>query len=275
MSAGLSVPELERRAREMRRDVVRLSYQAKTGHIGSSLSCVDLVVALYGRFLKLDAADPVSPARDRFLLSKGHACVPLYSALASIGHLPRDVYEGYGSDGGPLGHHPKKNSAYGIEFGTGSLGHGLALGGGMALTAKLTRQPWRVAALMSDGEQGEGLVWEAAQFAAHHKLDNVLALVDFNKMQALGNTREILNLEPLDERWRAFGWGVRRVDGHDMGAIVRALDAFPFEPGKPSMIIADTVKGKGVSFMEGSLLWHYRCPDPKEYEAAMKELADA
>jgi transketolase len=263
------------KAAAMRRDIVRLSYQAKTGHIGSSLSCVELVVGIFDHFLSLDRRNPTSPDRDRFLMSKGHACVPLYAALADVGYLPRDVYESYGVDGGPLGHHPKRHAGFGIEFGTGSLGHGLSLGTGMAYAAKLATQSWRVAILMSDGEQGEGLVWEAAQFAAHHGLDNCLAVVDFNKMQALGNTAEILGLEPLDARWRAFGWSVRRIDGHDLGAIVDALDAFPFETGKPSMIIADTVKGKGVSFMENSLLWHYRCPDPGEFEAAMRELADA
>jgi transketolase len=271
----MTVSALVDAAARMRRDVVRLSYHAKTGHIGSSLSCVDIVVALYGRFLHLVPGAPQHPARDRFLLSKGHACVPLYSALASVGYLPREVLEGYGADGGPLGHHPKKSETHGIEFGTGSLGHGLPVGAGMALTARLTGQPWRVAVLLSDGELGEGLVWEAAQFVAHHRLDNVLAVVDFNKMQALGNTRDILDLEPLHDRWRAFGWGVRRIDGHDMNAIVDALGTFPFERGKPSIIIADTVKGKGVSFMEHSLLWHYRCPNPEEYSAAMRELGDA
>jgi transketolase len=267
--------QLRAHAARVRRDVLRLSYQAQTGHIGSSLSCADLMSAAFFHFLRLDPKNPSWSDRDRFLMSKGHACVPLYSCLAEIGHLPREVAEAYGVEGGPLGHHPKKNAAFGIEFGTGSLGHGLSIGNGMALTAKATGRAWRTVVMMSDGEQGEGTVWEAAGFAAHHRLDNVLGIVDFNKMQALGNTHEILGLEPLDSRWRAFGWSVRRLDGHDMGAIVDALDAFPFEPGKPSMIIADTVKGKGVSFMEGSLLWHYRCPDAKEFEAAMRELGDA
>ena len=266
---------LRRRAASVRRDTLRLSYQAKTGHIGSSLSCADLISAVFFHFLRLDPKDPVSPDRDRFLMSKGHACVPLYSCLAQIGHLPGEVLEAYGCEGGPLGHHPKKNPDFGIEFGTGSLGHGLALGCGLAHAAKSTGRSWRTVVMMSDGEQGEGTVWEAAGFAAHHRLDNILAIVDFNKMQALGNTSEILGLEPLDARWRAFGWGVRRIDGHDMEAVVGALDAFPFEPGKPSIIIADTVKGKGISFMENSLLWHYRCPDPKEYEVAVRELRDA
>ncbi len=267
--------ELQAHALRVRRDVVRLSYAAKTGHIGSSLSCADLIAAAFFHFLRIDPENPTWSDRDRFLMSKGHACVPLYSCLAHVGHLPREVLEAYGVEGGPLGHHPKMNPAFGIEFGTGSLGHGLSVGNGMAFTAKATGRSWRTVVMMSDGEQGEGSVWEAAGFAAHHRLDNMLGIVDFNKMQALGNTHEILDLEPLDARWRAFGWAVRRVDGHDMGAIADALDAFPFERGKPSMIIADTVKGKGVSFMENSLLWHYRCPDPREFEAAMRELGNA
>jgi transketolase len=233
------------------------------------------MASVFFHFLQLDPKDPLYPDRDRFLMSKGHACVPLYSCLAQVGHLPQDVLESYGAEGGPLGHHPKRKPEFGIEFGTGSLGHGLSLGCGMAHVAASSEKAWRTVVVMSDGEMGEGTVWEAAAFAAHHRLDNMLALVDFNKMQALGNVGEILGLEPLEERWRAFGWGVRRLDGHDLGALVRALDAFPFEPGKPSIIIADTVKGKGVSFMENSLLWHYRCPDAKEYEAAMAELGDA
>jgi transketolase len=275
VSRAQQLDELRSHALRIRRDVLRLSYQAKTGHIGSSLSCAELMSALFFRFLHRDPTAPTWEDRDRFFMSKGHACVPLYSCLAQVGYLPREVLDAYGCEGGPLGHHPKRNPSFGIEFGTGSLGHGLAIGCGTAMVAKSSGAPWRTAVLMSDGEQGEGTVWEAAGFAAHHKLDNMLAIVDFNKMQALGNTSEILDLEPLDARWRAFGWAVRRVDGHDMGAVVDALDAFPFERGKPSMIIADTVKGKGVSFMENSLLWHYRCPDPNEYEAAMRELGDA
>lgn len=254
---------------------MRLSYRAKTGHIGSSLSCAELMASLFFHFLRLDAADPQAPGRDRFLMSKGHACVPLYSCLGQVGHLPGEVLESYGDEGGPLGHHPKRNPRFGIEFGTGSLGHGLSLGCGMAHVAASSGKPWRTVVVMSDGEMGEGTVWEAAAFAAHHRLDNLLAVVDFNKMQALGHVRDILGLEPLEARWGAFGWATRRVDGHDLRAIVDALDAFPFERGKPSIIIADTVKGKGVSFMEDSLLWHYRCPDATEYEAAMKELGDA
>ena len=221
---------LQRRARQIRLDVLRLSYAGRTGHIGSSLSCADLMAAVFFRLLRLRPGGPTWPDRDRFLMSKGHACVPLYSCLAQVGHMPAEVLESYGSEGGPLGHHPKRSASLGIEFGTGSLGHGLSIGAGMALTAKLSGQPWRSVVLMSDGEQQEGTVWEAAGFAAQHRLENLLAVIDFNKMQALGDTRDIVAIEPLDARWRAFGWGVRRVDGHDLAAIVDALDAFPFEP---------------------------------------------
>jgi transketolase len=259
-------------ARDIRRQVLELSFSSKSGHIGSSLSCVELLVALYNRFLQVIPGQPQARDRDRFLMSKGHACVPFYGCLERKGFIPSDVLARYGEEGGTLGHHPFKCAEYGIEISTGSLGHGLSVGSGMAFTAKLSGLPWRTVVLMSDGEQNEGSVWEAAMFAAHHRLDNLLAIVDFNKMQALGNNAEIVDIERLDERYRAFGWNVRRIDGHDFTQILDALEAFPFEPGKPSAIVADTIKGKGISFMEGSLLWHYRCPDPTEYQAALAEL---
>jgi transketolase len=267
--------DLRQTAREIRRQVIELSYSSKSGHIGSSLSCVELLVALYFRFLKVQRGQPLAKDRDRFLMSKGHACIPYYACLERMGFLPADVLRRYGEEGGTLGHHPAKCAEYGIEISTGSLGHGLSVGSGMAFTAKLSNLAWRAVVMMSDGEQNEGAVWEAAMFAAHHKLDNLLAIVDFNKMQALGDNADIVNIEKLDERYRSFGWAVRRLDGHDLDAIVEALAAFPFESGKPSVIVADTIKGKGVSFMENSLLWHYRCPDPKEYAAALAELDHA
>ncbi len=265
----------ETRARGLRRDVIRLAKSSRSGHIGSSLSCVDLLVGLFDHFLRLDSKQPEWPERDRFLLSKGHACVPYYACLRDMGLLPAEVLERYGEEGSVLGHHPHRLSSYGIEHGTGSLGHGLGVGVGIAFGAKKLKKDFRSVVLMSDGEQDEGSVWEAVMFAAQHKLDNVLALVDCNRMQALGHNKEILGLEPLAERYESFGWACRRIDGHSSDAIVSALGAFPFEPGRPSVIIADTVKGKGVSFMEDQLLWHYRCPDANEFEAAMAELADA
>ncbi len=261
------------RARRIRRLTVELSHAAKTGHIGSSLSCVDLLVAAYFDFLRIES--PRDPQRDRFIMSKGHACVPFYACLEQRGWLPTDVLASYGIEGGPLGHHPDRHADWGIEVSSGSLGHGLSVGAGLAFAARLRRENWRAVVLMSDGEQQEGAVWEAASFAAHQKLDQLVAIVDFNKIQALGNTAEINSIEPLHERYRAFGWSTRRIDGHDIGQIVDALHAVPFEPGKPSAIIADTVKGKGVSFMENSLLWHYRCPDPTELAAALAELPNA
>lgn len=262
-------------SRAVRRRVIELSYASKSGHIGSSLSCTDVLVAVYERFLRLDARRPQAPERDRFIMSKGHACVPYYCCLERAGLLPSKVLDAYGEEGGVLGHHPDASPELGIELGTGSLGHGLSVGAGIAFAAKLGGAGFRTVVMMSDGEQNEGAVWEAGMFAAQHRLDNLLGIVDFNKMQALGNSAEILGLEPLDERWRSFGWGVRRVDGHDFRQIEDALREFPFESDKPSVIIADTVKGKGISFMENSLLWHYRCPDPREFEAALAELDHA
>jgi transketolase len=269
------IARLRRAARGVRRQVLELSYHAKSGHIGSSLSCVDLLVALYESFLRVDPDAPSSPHRDRFLLSKGHACVPFYACLERRGFLSSKTLETYGRDGGPLGHHPHRRVEWGIDVSSGSLGHGLPVGAGLAYGALLQRSAFRTVVLMSDGEQNEGSVWEAAMFAAHHRLDNLLAVVDVNKLQALGASREILTLEPLHERYRAFGWAVRRIDGHDLEQIVRTLDEVPFVPGKPSAIIADTVKGKGVSFMENQLLWHYRCPDADEYARALRELDHA
>ncbi|MBI3200128.1 MAG: transketolase [Myxococcales bacterium] len=270
-----SLDDLERLAITTRRRVIELSYSSKSGHIGSSLSCVDLLVALYERFLRLDPAQPAWPERDRFIMSKGHACTPYYVCLSRKGFIPAGTLAEYGVEGGVLGHHPHKNVDFGIDLSTGSLGHGLSVGSGIAFGAKLAGKRFRTVVMMSDGEQNEGAVWEATAFARHHALDQLLAIVDFNKMQALGDCGEIMDLEPLDARYRAAGWGVRRIDGHSMGQIVGALNEFPFERGRPSVIVADTVKGKGVSFMEGSLLWHYRCPDPREYEAALAELQDA
>lgn len=259
-------------SRAVRRRVIELAYSSKSGHIGSSLSCTDLLVTLYERFLRLDARSPQAAERDRFIMSKGHACVPYYCCLERAGLLPSKALEAYGEDGGVLGHHPDANAEYGIELGTGSLGHGLSVGAGIAFAAKLSGTSFRTVVMMSDGEQNEGAVWEAAMFASQHRLSSLLGIVDVNKMQALGHSTDIIGLEPLDQRWRSFGWGVRRIDGHDFNQILSALSAVPFEEGKPSVIIADTVKGKGVSFMEDSLLWHYRCPDAHEFEAALAEL---
>lgn len=258
----------------MRRRILELSYRSKSGHIGSSFSCVELLIALYECYLSFPSG-PTDPSRDRLIMSKGHACVPLYCCLEAKGFLPKAVLDAYGEEGGALGHHPSRRPEFGVEFSSGSLGHGLSLGAGLALGAKQSGASWRTVVVMSDGEHNEGSVWEGALFAAHQRLDRLVAVVDFNHMQALGASEEVLNIEPLHEKYRAFGWAVRRIDGHDFGALLTALGELPFEPGKPSAIIADTVKGRGVSFMENQLLWHYRCPDPTELAAALAELSDA
>jgi len=271
MASSASTVELRELARRVRRDVLEISYASRSGHIGSALSAADLLTALYFHYLRVDPAGPASE-RDRFIMSKGHACAAYYAVLCRRGFFARAFLEGFGKDGGTLGHHPSRAPERGIDASTGSLGHGLSIAAGLAFSAKQAGANWRTAVMLSDGEQNEGSVWEAALFAGHHKQDNLLAVVDCNQMQALGFTREIADLSGAEGLWRSFGWGVRRINGHDMDAVVRTLDAFPFEPGRPSVVLADTVKGKGVSFMENQLLWHYRCPDANEYARALAEI---
>jgi len=264
--------ELRQIATAIRRDVLRLSFEARASHIGSAFSIIEILTALYFAFMNTDPERPLSDERDRFILSKGHACTALYATLARRGYFDKNILEKFGVDGGTLEHHPTRNVHLGIEASTGSLGHGLSIGSGMALASKRSGPPHRVFVLQSDGEMNEGSVWEAALFSAHHRLDNLVAIVDCNGMQALGATREVINTDPVVEKWRAFGWGVREVNGHDIPQILGALGGVPFEPGRPNVIVARTVKGKGVSFMENELLWHYRIPDEEEYRRALAEL---
>ncbi len=268
----LSVPDLEQRARELRLAVVRMSAQAQTAHLGGSLSCVDLVTALYWRFLNIDPRNPIDRDRDRFILSKGHAASTLYAALAMRGFFAESLLETFAQDGSALAEHPGPHCVPGVEAATGSLGHGLSLGLGFALAAKLHKQHYRVWVLLSDGECNEGTVWEAALFAPARKLGNVTAIVDFNKWQATSRSTETLALEPLAEKWRSFGWETQEIDGHNMQEVVTALSKTVPSTETPQMIIAHTVKGKGVSFMEDDNNWHYRAPTPEEVEQARKEL---
>ncbi|MGQ9851552.1 MAG: transketolase, partial [Aggregatilineaceae bacterium] len=210
--------------------------------------------------------------RDRFVLSKGHGCAALYAVLAECGFFPLEWLDTFYQNGSRLPGHATHTHVPGIEVSTGSLGHGLSIACGMALAAKRDGKPYRVFALLSDGECDEGSTWEAVLFASHHRLDNLIAIVDYNKIQSLGRVEEVINLEPLAEKWRSFGWAVREIDGHDVLEIEDALSQVPFEAGRPSCVIAHTVKGKGVSFMEDKLLWHYRSPQGEEYEAALAEL---
>jgi transketolase len=262
-------------ARRIRHRSLQMVSSAKSSHIGTAFSSVDLLAVLYGEMLSVRPTDPAWSDRDRFILSKGHGCVALYCALAERGFFPLEELDTFYQDGSDLMGHASHKGVLGVELSTGSLGHGLPVATGMALAAHRDGNRHRVVALLSDGECDEGSNWEAILFAGHHRLDNLVAIVDFNKIQSLGRVDEVMELEPLGDKWKAFHWAVREIDGHDFGQIRNALGAVPFEPGKPSCIVAHTVKGKGVSFMEDDLLWHYRSPDADEYERAMTELEAA
>jgi transketolase len=272
-----TAPRLDPRqlAYRIRRHCLLMTGRANASHIGSSLSMADLLAVLYGRFLRFDAARPDWAERDRFILSKGHGCAALYAVLAECGYFPVERLDTFYQDGSPLAGHATHKEMPGVEVSTGSLGHGLALATGMALAARRDGRGERFWAMVSDGECDEGSTWEAALFAPHHRLDNLAAIVDYNKIQSLGRVAEVIDLEPLADKWRAFGWGVREVDGHDLAAIEAAYAAVPFVTGRPSCIVAHTVKGKGVSYMEDKLLYHYRAPRGEDLERALAELDGA
>ena len=262
-------------ARRIRAHVIRMANRAGSSHVGSSLSMAEILAVLYGGVLRVSPDRPLDPLRDRLILSKGHAAAGLYAALAEAGFFPVEWLESFYVDGARLAGHATAGDIPGIEVSTGSLGHGLPIACGMAKAGKIDGAPYRVVALLSDGECDEGSTWEAALFAPHHRLDNLVAIVDYNKIQSLGHVAGVLGLEPFAEKWRAFGWSTREVDGHDAGALLEALEAVPFEAGKPSCVVAHTIKGKGVSFMEGELAWHYRTPLGAEFAAALHELGEA
>jgi transketolase len=245
--------------------------RAKASHIGSALSITDIVAVLYGRVLSVDPSAPNDPERDRFILSKGHACVAVYAALAETGFIDPVLLGTYGTDGSSLMAHIS-HRVPGAEFSTGALGHGLPFGTGKALAAKRQAKDWRTIVLTSDGEWDEGSNWEAALFAAHHKLDNLLCIIDYNKLQSLTSIDETLRLEPLHSKFDAFGWAVQEIDGHDHEALTNALDSGSWPSGKPAMLIAHTIKGKGVSFMENRVEWHYRNPTPELLAQALAEI---
>lgn len=258
-------------ARRMRAHQLRMVHRARASHIASALSITDIVAVLYGQVLDVRPEHPRWELRDRFLLSKGHACVAVYAALAERGFIGIADLESYGCDHSVMMNHIS-HKVPGVEFSTGSLGHALPFGAGKALAAKRLGAAWRTFVLLSDGEWGEGSNWEACLFAAHHRLDNLVAIVDYNKLQSLTTVAETLGLEPLEAKFSAFGWSVRSVDGHDHAQLAAALTTTPWEPRKPSMLIAHTVKGKGVSFMENSVEWHYRSPGDAQLAQALKEI---
>jgi transketolase len=259
-------------ATRIRLHALRMVHQGKASHIGTCLSAADLVATLYGSVLNIDPANPSWPERDRFILSKGHGAAIVYAVLAERGFFPLERLETYCHDGSQLSGHLTHHGVPGVEVSTGSLGHGLPIGCGMALAGKRAGASYRVFVVMSDGECDEGSVWEAALFAPQHELSNLVAIIDYNKIQSFGHVKDVLELEPLADKWRAFRWEVREIDGHDHAQISDALMSVPFKPGRPSAIIAHTVKGKGVSFMENQLAWHYKTPDKDQLAQAIAEL---
>ena len=267
----MTISQLKNFAARIRRQTLEMITRAGAGHIGSNFSIVDILTVLYNNALKTDSKHPQWPLRDRFILSKGHACASLYAILAEKDFFPKSWLDKFYLEGGLLAGHAT-HTVPGVEVSTGALGHGLPIACGMALCAKLDRKKWRVFCLISDGELDEGSVWEALLFAPHHKLDNLTLIIDYNKIQALGNTNEVLNLEPLQKKLTAFNWKVREIDGHNFNEIKQTLTSVPFKDDSPSCIIANTIKGKGVSFMENKLEWHYRCPDETELSKAIQEL---
>lgn len=261
-------------ARRVRAHALRMVHAAKASHIASALSIADIVAVLYAEVMRSSPASPTDPDRDRFILSKGHACVAVYAALAERGFFPVADLARYGQDFSALMNHIS-HKVPGVEFSTGSLGHGLPFGTGKALAARRQGKAWRTFVLMSDGELGEGSNWEAFLFAAHHRLDNLVAIVDFNNLQSLTSVDKTLGIEPLGDKLRAFGWAVREVAGHDHDAMNACLASLPWEPGKPMCLIARTTKGKGVGFMENRVEWHYKSPSAEQLAQALQEIGDA
>jgi transketolase len=256
-------------SKQIRVSALKMVAKAKASHIGSALSIADIVAVLYADILNISPKNPKDSARDRLILSKGHACVAVYAALAEMGFFPKKDLESYGDNYSALMNHIS-HKVPGVEFSTGALGHGLPFGVGKALYAKKKKLDWRVFVILSDGELDEGSNWEALMFAAHHQLDNLTMIIDYNKLQSLTSIEKTLGLEPLADKFKAFGAHVIDLDGHDHLVLTKNLQA-P-EPGKPKVIIAHTIKGRGVSFMENQVIWHYRSPSEDQLAQALKEI---
>jgi transketolase len=269
----VSVRELEERADWIRLQTIELVEVAGSGHYSSTFSCAEIFAALYYRALRLSPDDPADPDRDRFLLGKGHAAVGLYPCLADLGFFPEEWLAEYTRLGSPLGDHPDMRKVPGVDFSSGSIGHNLSVGAGMAKAARLSGRDYRTVVLLGDGELHEGQVWEAAMAAAHFELGNLVAIVDMNGMTLDGPTEEIMGIEPVAEKLAAFGWRTVEVDGHDMGALVEVLDDLPDTASTvPTAILARTLKGKGVPFMELSPAWHLGFLGPKDKELAVSAI---
>lgn len=269
------VATLEKTAREVRKALITTFYEGQGGHFGGCLSPIDILVALYFHSMNYDASHPKDPRRDRFVLSKGHASVALDCTLAEAGFFPKELLRTYNTLDSPITQHPDMHRTPGVEASTGSLGHGIGIAVGMALAAKLDEKKHRVFCLIGDGESHEGTVWEAAMAAAHYHLDNLVVITDRNGLCMDGPTESVMALDPLAEKWRAFGWIVREVNGHAMSELMTALDSVPFQTGSPSQVIAHTVKGKGLRLAEGVTAWHYGSLSADDVKRAISELDEA
>ncbi len=265
------IRQLEEKAKQIRRLIIQMLAKAGSGHPGGSLSATDLVTALYFSVMRIKPSDPHWPDRDRFHLSKGHCCPLWYAALAEAGYFPVEKLSTLRQLGSILQGHPDRRTP-GVEVASGSLGQGLSIAVGMCLAGKVDKKGYRVYCLMGDGETQEGNIWEAAMAASHFKCDNLCAILDYNGFQIDGKVKDIMNIEPVIDKWRAFGWNTIEIDGHNMGQILSAYEQAKQVKGKPSIIIAHTIKGKGVSFMENVVDFHGRAPTKEEAEKALKEL---
>jgi len=266
--------DLKEISNKLRKRIIHTSYISKIPHLGSCLSCIDILVYLYWIELSINPSLPSAPDRDKFILSKGHGAPALFQVLAEKGFFPLSELESFGKNGSLFHEHPPKPGLInGVEAATGSLGHGMPMALGMAIGSKINNFKTRVYALLSDGECNEGSIWESAMMASAKKINHLTIVIDYNKWQATGRSKDILSLEPLNEKWKSFGWHVQEIDGHSFKEMFKAFAKAKKEKLKPSAIIAHTVKGKGISFMEDDNNWHYRTPNKEEFELAMKELS--
>jgi transketolase len=272
MMAKCGIPEMKRAANEIRKDIIRMTAAAGSGHPGGSLSSVEILVSLYFNVMKHDPKNPAWSERDRFVLSKGHVCPVLYAALARSGYFPVDELLTLRKLGSRLQGHPHRLKLECLETSSGSLGQGLSIAVGMAIGFRMDHRNQRAYCLMGDGELQEGQVWEAAMSGAHYRLDNLCGIVDVNRLQIDGWTKDVMNIEPLAKKWEAFGWHTIEVDGHDLEQLIKAFEEAKETKGKPTVILANTVKGKGVSFMENKAEWHGKAPKKEEAQKALDEL---
>jgi len=267
-----TISNLEEKAEKVRGDIIKMLFRAQAGHCGGALSAVEIIIALYYSIMRIDPKRPQWVDRDRFVLSKGHGCLALYAVLADKGYFPRESLASFDTVGSILQGHPDMLKTPGVDMSTGLLGQGLSVGVGMALGVRLDKKECRIYVLLGDGELQSGQIWEAAMAAGHYKLDNLTAIVDRNGLQIVGPTENTMSLEPLSSKWSDFGWNVLEIDGHNIKQIINALKLASTKKDKPTIIIANTIKGKGVSFMEGKAEWHSKCVTEEEMRKALNEL---